>query len=163
MTTQLIAQGSGRQHVIVNNVTFILQQHVREQRLGVVFPAGLGYMMNDPQGQMLVPDGSFIRTPNLRADWNLDEPYPGIPDLAIEVVVESSDEGMRRKLQKYMDNGVSQVWILRLRARSVYQYTHARIGNMTSYGAGDVIDTSALFPELYLAVNDIFEMPAWVL
>ncbi|MEL6149427.1 MAG: Uma2 family endonuclease [Chloroflexota bacterium] len=163
MTTRPIAQGSGRYHVIVNNVTFVLQQHVRQQGLGVVFPAGLGYMMNDPHGQMLVPDGSFVHTDNLRADWDLDEPYPGIPDLALEVVVDSSDELMRRKLQIYMDNGVSQVWILRLRAQSVYQYTHDRIGHMTSYNAGDRINTSALFPNLHVTVNDIFEMPDWVL
>jgi Uma2 family endonuclease len=104
-------------HQIANkNVTFALERHVREARLGMVFhpPTGIRFTPHD----LLIPDVIFIRQDRLHILG--DKTIDGAPDLIVEIL----SPGTRRrdlntKRALYARFGVQEYWIVDLEARTV--------------------------------------------
>src|SRR5262245_40504743 len=81
-------------HLVAGNVYDILGPHIRANGLGIVFIDGLIYVLQsgtkDRVRQSRVPDISFVRNGCIPKNFKLSRPFPGAPDLAIEVI--SPDE-----------------------------------------------------------------------
>lgn len=93
-----MAPVGGLHHVVTGNIYRPVDAYVLESELGAVFMDGLLYLMNEKDRYLrgsFVPDVSFIRTENIPLNWNLSLPFPGVPDLAVEVI--SPSESARRR------------------------------------------------------------------
>lgn len=87
------------------NVFRVLDPIVRDNKLGVVRTHGLIFILHhDPERGIRttrIPDVSFVRRGRLPKGFDRSRPFPGAPDLAVEIV--SPDEGADELLAKIRD------------------------------------------------------------
>jgi Uma2 family endonuclease len=159
-----MAPVGGLHHLFGGNIHDPLKAFVNERELGLVFMDGLLYLMNENTRHLrgsFVPDVSFIRRENIPASWNLSLPFPGVPDLAVEVISPGDDaEDVQTKIRTYLDKGTEQVWVAYPSTREVYQYRRDQ-QTVRIYRGGEQIDTESLFPGLVLTLDAIFKLPSW--
>ena len=131
---------------------------------GYVCTSGMTYVLErDSEGNILklsTADISFIRRGRLPKEFDLSLPFPGAPDLAIEVT--APDDGaaaILAKVRDYQNAGTEQVWVLYSRQEEVFQYVHDEI-SIHIYKGTDTIQAESLSPGLTIAVQDVFVMPA---
>jgi Uma2 family endonuclease len=102
---------------VVANLTIILGQHVKANRLGEIY-AECGYQLEHDPDTVLGPDVSFIS--KKRLDHTDDRYYDGPPDVAIEVLSPGDRRGyVERKLAIYLERGTPSVWLVNPRHRTV--------------------------------------------
>ena len=102
---------------IVANLTFLLMQHARANRLGDVHGESGYHLERDPD-TVLGPDVSFVSAE--RVDRTDEHYYDGPPDLAIEVLSPGDRKGyVERKLAVYLERGTRSVWLVNPRYRTV--------------------------------------------
>jgi len=149
--------------MIAGNVYRALYDFATQHRLGYVCGDSLVYILeqDEEQGlrQVRIPDASFIRKGRLPKDFNLSDPFPGAPDLAIEVMSpDDSATDVLAKIRTYFGAGTEQVWVLYPEQQEVHQYIHHET-QVRIYTGSDAIDANALFPGLTLIAQDLFILP----
>jgi Uma2 family endonuclease len=137
---------------------YLLQDFVREHRLGVVagapFDIRLPYRIADP----VQPDLFFFRKGNEPGAEDSD--FQGVPDMVVEVL---SPRTRRRdktiKLDAYRDAGVPECWLVDPEARTVVVHglsaDRARYVELARGGVGESVG-SAVLPGLAVEVEDLF-------
>jgi len=154
-------------NVIVGNTFRVLDAHVLNEGIGTVFTDGLTYLMFSLAGGLkdsFMPDVSFVRNENFPLRWNPDNPHPGVPDLAVEVISPSETvEDVQTKLRTYLEKGTEQVWIMYPKTREIHQYRRDNNPEIRIYRASrlEAINAESLFPGLQLTTDDIFKLPTW--
>jgi Uma2 family endonuclease len=103
-----------------------------------------------------IPDVSFVRWEKLAGREPPTEPIPDlVPDLAIEVLSEGNTRGeMDRKLREYFLAGVSLVWFVDRKARTVR--VHVSPEDYRVLKEGDTLDGGTVLPGLTLSIQEIF-------
>ncbi len=160
-----MAPVGGLHHIYGGNLLRPIDAFVLEHELGIVFMDGLLHLMNEKDRYLrgsFAPDISFILRENIPADWNLSLPFPGVPDLAVEVISPSEKAtDIQSKISLYLERGTEQVWVVYPATREIYQYRRnektARI-----YRGSEQIDCESLFPGLVLTLDAIFKLPPWM-
>jgi Uma2 family endonuclease len=152
---------AGVLHVeLITNIYDILKPYVSAHQLGKVYPEGLHFILAaDAEGVRgsRIPDVCFIRKGRFPADFDPRRPFPGAPDLAVEVVSPTeSQETVAGKVRDYLAAGTEQVWVVYPEIRQVYQYRQDDPKNIRVYSEGDQLDAAALFPDLTIPIADIF-------
>ncbi|MBC8171496.1 MAG: Uma2 family endonuclease [Anaerolineae bacterium] len=151
--------------LIARNVQRVIDPYISSRNLGEVFADGFTYLMfSDARGlkASFIPDVSFIRAENILKLVDPTRPYPGIPDLAVEVVSPGDDaDQLMLKVRTYLEKGTEQVWILYQTVREVHQYRLDQNPPVRIYRGAESLDLETLFPGLLLTPEMIFELPAW--
>ena len=147
---------------VVNNVYNALSSYFSKHPLGYVFSDGLIYLM-ETEGEQLrgarVPDVSFVHKERIPADYDLNRPFPGAPDLAVEVVSPGdSAKDILTKVREYLSARSIQVWVLYPEQKELHQYLRD-IDTVRLYAGDDIIDAEALFPEIKLITKALFKLP----
>jgi Uma2 family endonuclease len=154
-------------HIVAGNIYRPVDSHVIQFSLGAVFFDGLTYLMfSDAKGlkDSFVPDVSFIRLANMMAPIDLTKPYPGVPDLAVEVISPGDDaDEAQAKLRTYLAKGTEQVWIVYPTTKELHQYRRDNNPEIRIYRGSQSLDLTDLFPGLELTTDQIFSLPAWAL
>jgi len=148
---------STKHQTIVVNLTLLLGNFIRQNRLGKLFSSPVDVLFSDTD--IVQPDIIFIAT--TRGTIIKDKNIQGAPDLVIEILSETTrktDETTKRKL--YERYGVAEYWIVdpELETVKIYRMTdraYIRTAEL-SRETGDILNTS-LLPELHLPLVDIFE------
>jgi Uma2 family endonuclease len=136
---------------IVANLTFLLLQHVRANRLGDVF-AESGYKLESEPDTVLGPDVSFVSKE--RVDQEGDHYYEGPPDLAVEVLSPGDRKGyVERKLALYLQTGTRSVWLVNPRHRTV-EVISSLDHRRTFHEADELVDDTV--PGFRVTVSEIF-------
>lgn len=160
--------GGGVHGAAALNLVLTLGAYVSEHDNGLMLGRGTGYLMfSEPSDlhDFFVPDLSFIQRETILQDWDIADPYPGVPDLAIEISLpEDRAIAFQTKIQTYLDKGTQEVWAIHPEARVVERYTRAKRDTANYYRRhDDVIDTQRFFPDLApLTLKRIFHVPAWL-
>jgi Uma2 family endonuclease len=147
--------------LVIKRLYDLLNPFVNSQRLGYVFSDGLSYFLDTDSMSVRhsrIPDLSFIRAGRIPKDYDLSRPFPGAPDLAVEVVspTEPGTE-IEEKLEDLLRYGAKQAWVIYPERRSMLQ--HFPDGRAHRYVSEDVIDVDALLPGLVLKLADLFVLP----
>ena len=99
------------------NLTLLLMQHVKANRLGVV-GTEFGYKLESDPDTLLAPDVSFVAQHRIRL--SPEGYHSGPPDLAIEVLSPGDRKGyIDRKLLLWLGTGTRSVWLVDPRRRTV--------------------------------------------
>ncbi len=127
----------------------------RRGNLGAVTMADGGYVLDVGPHTVRAPDVAFIRADRLPPPEQRVG-YPNVvPDLAVEVV---SPNDTRQELADqvafYLERGVSLVWTVWPRARTVV--AHRRGQEPQTFFEGDVLTAEDLLPGFRLPVVDLF-------
>lgn len=150
--------------LIAGNVYDVLKPFVLKHKLGYVQADGVIYVLaTDDQGirSALVPDVSFVRKERLLPNYDLSRPFPGAPDLAVEVISpQEAASDILAKVDRYLDAGTQQVWVMYPERRDLHQYTRRGTKNQVQiYTDDDLIDVKHLFPGLEISPVTLFALP----
>ncbi len=159
---------SGILHQLVSqNIYHSIDLYLSQLDLGVIFYTGLTYLMfSDSKGlkNSFVPDISFIRLENILPMTHNSKPYPGIPDLAVEVISPGEDaDDIQTKLRTYLDKGTEQVWLVYPTTKELHQYRRDNNPEIRIYRGSQKLDLADLFPNFELTTDQIFTIPEWAL
>src|ERR1051325_7321758 len=99
------------------NLTALLWQHAKANRLGIVGTEG-GYKLESDPDTVLGPDVSFVAQD--RISLSPEGYHSGPPDLAVEVLSPGDRRGyIERKLLLWLATGTRSVWLVDPRRRTV--------------------------------------------
>jgi len=102
---------------VCGNLTIILGQYVKANRLGVIGTEG-GYKLESDPDTVLGPDVSFVA--ENRISLSPEGYHSGPPDLAVEVLSPGDRRGqVEHKLSLWMEFGTRSVWLVNPRRRTV--------------------------------------------
>jgi Uma2 family endonuclease len=151
-------------HVMVaGNVYRALYEFATAHKLGYVCGDSLIYVLEQDEERGIrrtrIPDASFIRKERMPETFNLSDPFPGAPDLAVEVMSpDDSATDLLAKIRAYFRAGTEQVWVFYPEHEEIHQYfrdqPEARL-----YRGDERIEADTLFSGLRLIARDMFVLP----
>jgi Uma2 family endonuclease len=145
--------------IIIQNLFRILDPFVRTNKLGTIYMDGVRYILAGmPQDieRARKPDFSFLRIGRIPKDFDWTGDFVGAPDLAVEVASPGQTNPiLLPKITRYLQAGSEEVWLIYPWRKTLYQYRHDAEAP-SIYQETEVIDTSALFPDLTLILKDLF-------
>ncbi|HUG13563.1 MAG TPA: Uma2 family endonuclease [Thermomicrobiales bacterium] len=136
------------------NLLLALGTHVREHRLGRVYPGDTGFVLSREANTLLSPDVAFVRRDRLPREYH-PAFFPFSPDFAVEVLSPSDRSSeVTEKVMEYLAAGTSLVWVVDPRLRVVIAHTPDR--GARTYSDTDTIDCGDVIPGFQIHVADIF-------
>ena len=134
------------------NLTFLLMQHVKANRLGEVYAEG-GFKLESDPDTVLGPDVSFVSGD--RISLSPEGYHSGPPDLAIEVIAPGDRRGrIERKLNLWLQSGTRSVWHVNPQRRTVEVFSSKGERRMLHEHDELVDDT---IPGFRVKVSEIFD------
>ena len=147
---------SGSEHgAIIINISVLLAYYVRSKKLGVCFGAETGFKIASDPDTVRAPDVAFIRRERIPESGIPKKFWPGVPDLAVEVL---SPGDTRRevdeKVEDWLEAGARAVWVINPKRRSVSVYRPA--SDVTRLSEADELDGGEVVPGFRCKVSEIF-------
>jgi len=150
--------GSGPRHnLLAKQLMLLLDDHVRNHALGIVFTDGASFILNQDPPLVRVPDIAFVSRDRIPSTGIPIGFWPGAPDLAVEVV--SPDDraaNVRAKVGCYLSAGTRLVWVLWPEDRAVTVYRAGKAA--VELGVNDSLDGGDVLPGFAVRVADLFEI-----
>lgn len=145
---------SGGEHAwVVASLTGPLVVFVKANRLGYVFGAEGGFIIERDPDTVRAPDVAFVRRERV-AGHVPREFFPGSPDLAVEVLSPSdSASAVHEKAEQWLNSGCREVWLIDPRRKSASVCTLAE-GALVLMPVQRL--TSELLPGFELPVEELF-------
>lgn len=141
---------------IVMELAFLIKGFARERKLGTVFAAETAFRLQSDPDTVRGPDIGFViadRIPTGEVDRR--KPFPGAPDLAVEVISPNDVyTKVRRKIDEYLKAGTKLVWIVDPSVREVEVWRADR--SRTWLTETDVLDGETVLPGFQITVRDLF-------
>jgi Uma2 family endonuclease len=147
---------AGSEHgAIIVNITVLLGQHVKANKLGVCFGAETGFKIASDPDTVRAPDVAFVSRGRVPESGIPKKFWPGAPDLAVEVLSpgDTYDE-VEEKVEQWLDAGTRAVWVVNPRKRSVAVYRS--MTDVTRLSESDELDGGAVVPGFRCEVAGIF-------
>jgi Uma2 family endonuclease len=141
---------------IGGNLTTLLVNHVKANRLGHVFNSECSYQIfADRPNRIRKPDGSFVargRLPN-------EKPFRGYskvaPDLAFEIVSPNDlAEEVNEKVIEFLQAGVRLLWVVYPASKTVHVFR--RDGGAAFLSEADQLSGEDVVPGFACRVADVF-------
>ena len=133
----------------------LIENFVEPRRLGFTLTAEAGYVLASDPPTVLIPDVSYLTLARGRDHIEATTPFPGAPDLAIEVLSPSNrPPEIRRKLTAYLGAGCPLVWIVDPERRTVT--VHEGPDASVILGEDDVLDGGRVIPGFSVPVRELF-------
>jgi Uma2 family endonuclease len=141
--------GSGHE-LVKSNIIDYLCAYNRQHRIGRVFSETM-YKIRSSEAR--TPDVSFLLASRL-PPRDLDKPFEGSPDLAIEVVSSETAEFLERKITRYLETGSRAVWVAYPKHRTLWVH-HADGSRVLK--EDQHLEEADLLPGFRVLVADLFE------
>jgi Uma2 family endonuclease len=147
---------AGHEHGdIAMNIGAPLHQHVKKNKLGKVYAAETGFVLETGPDTMRAPDAAFVRRERVEQINRTKGYFPGVPDLAVEVVspgdTVSEVEG---KVEEWLKFGVRLVWIVSPKLRTITAYRS--LTDVATLTEKDTLDGGDIVPGFQIPVAEIF-------
>jgi Uma2 family endonuclease len=148
----LASHGHGR---IAINIAMLLANHVKQQKLGVVYAAETGFIIARNPDTVRAPDVAFVHRDRVIIGDGRGY-FPGPPDLAVEVISPSDKPAdVQDKADEWLVVGVQAVWIVWPHTRSVTVHQSGR--RPLIFHEGDALDGADVVPGFRCDIAEIFE------
>ena len=133
------------------NLTIILGQYVKANRLGKVYAEG-GYKLESDPDTVLGPDVSFFSQDRIRL--SPEGYFEGPPDLAVEVLSPGDrKDKVEHKLSLWLEFGTRSVWLVNPRKRTV-EVISSTGERRTLHETDELVDETV--PGFRVPVSEIF-------
>jgi Uma2 family endonuclease len=135
-----------------------MHRFVRKHKLGVVYAAETGYLLEREPDLIRCPDVSFVRA-EVAASHDEDEYYPQSPDLAVEVLSPSDrPEKVKEKVQAWLDGGARAVWTVDGERETITVYP--KVGNPRVWQADEAFHDDSVLPGFVIKpISRLFRKP----
>lgn len=128
---------------------------VERKKLGEVYAAETGFLVERNPDSVRAPDVSFVRT-ELALGHDEDEWYPHSPDLAVEVLSPGDRPGaVEEKVQMWLDGGGRSVWVVDPATRSVIIRRPG--GNDAEFWGNAILKDESVLPGFSMRLRSIFD------
>lgn len=142
---------------IAMRIGYRLEEYVRRHPVGVVVSNDSAFVLAKNPDTVRGPDVAFIARERFERSGDSDRPFPGAPDLAVEVLSPSNTpEGIRAKVADYLAAGTRQVWVVDPGAKTITAY--ASLLSPVVHGGDDRLRAEDLVPGFELRVGEVFEI-----
>ena len=133
----------------------LIENYVEPRRLGFTLTGEAGYVLALDPPTVLIPDVSYLTLARGKDHIEATTPFPGAPDLAIEVLSPSNRPAeIRRKVMAYVAAGCPLVWIMDPKRRTVT--VHAGPDASAVLWENDVLDGGRVIPGFSVKVGELF-------
>ncbi len=133
-----------------------LAQHVETKKLGTVYAAETGFLLERNPDTVRAPDCAFVSRERLAAIGDVEGYLPGAPDLAVEVISPGDTyTEVEEKAIEWLANGSAMVLVLNPRKRTVTVYRS--LTDITILDQNAVLDISDVVPDFKVSVKDLFD------
>jgi Uma2 family endonuclease len=132
-----------------------LRQHARRTGAGSVVSAVSFVLARDPD-TVRIPDVAFVRTERVASLVDRSRPFPGAPDLSVDVLSPSNARGeIHAKVADYLAAGAPLVWVVDPESRSVV--TYRELLRPVRLSGDDRLDAGEPIPGFTVRVAELFE------
>ena len=147
---------SGSEHgAIIINITLLLCQYVKANKLGVCFGAETGFKIASDPDTVRAPVVAFVRQERIPESGIPKKFWPGAPDLAVEVLSPGDTRReVAEKVEDWLQAGARAVWVIDPRRRSVT--VHRPMTDVTVLSEGDELDGGEVVPGFRCKAAEIF-------
>ena len=150
----VVSPGNWRHAKIATRITHILATFLDVSPVGEVYCDNLGIIL--PNGNLLSPDGVFIRAEKLPHREPPEAFAEVVPDFVVEVLSPTDVPAqVTAKLKEYLTSGVSIVWTVDPTLRSIT--VHRTISRAEHYSGDDTIAVEPLIPGFSCQVSRFFQ------
>lgn len=150
-----MAPAGGRHGRLTVEFTVAIHGFVRSRRLGVVYGADTGFVLQRGPDTLLAPDVAFIQEG--RVPEGEDEiGFPDVvPDFVVEILSPSNTSRMMaKKVKAYLAAGVRLIWVVDPVHSTVV--VHEGSGSPRAVGHDGVLDGGDVLPGLRLPLAEVF-------
>jgi Uma2 family endonuclease len=146
----------GRHGKIAAEIGRLLANHAKAHRLGRVYAAAPGFLIERDPDSVRGPDVSFLRQEGLAEITNPERHVPLAPDLAVEVLSPNDRPAeVAEKVAAWLSAGTRVVWVVDPGERTVTLQVGDR--PQRTLEAGDNLDGGDCLPGFTCAVADFFD------
>jgi Uma2 family endonuclease len=150
-----VSPTTGLHGLITNYIAFLLTGFVTTNRLGYVFGAETGFIMNHETSEMRAADVAFFAKGRITSLEQLKGWLPFPPNLAVEVISEHDRAtDVQRKARSYIGNGTQLLWLIYPDTREIE--VHRPNEPIYTLDADDVLDGGNVLPDFSVDVKRIF-------
>ena len=151
-----MAPAGGRHGYSAMNIGVLMGGHVRLHRLGRVFAAETGFIIQRDPDTVRAPDAAFVSQHRLSADEIPDSYIDLVPDLVVEVVSPNDRRReVQEKVEEWLNAGARLVWVLYPATRSAIVYRS--LSDVSNLTADDYLDGEDVVPGFSCRVGDLFD------
>ncbi len=142
--------------VVINQLAFLLTQHVKANRLGRVTGAETGFVLSRNPDTVRGPDIGFVSMERVKVAGRPEKFWEGAPDLAVEIVSPSDTvDEVEGKVDDYLAAGTPLVWVVSPRRKTVTTYRANRKPHVVA--EGDMLSGEEVVAGFEIPVVAIFE------
>jgi hypothetical protein len=145
--------------VVIHNLYDIPKPFVKTNDLGYVHGDGLKYILAIDEAGIetsRMPDLAFLRKGRIPADFDIQRPFFGAPDLAVEVASPGQTTAeLLGKIADFLKYGTEEAWLIYPMKRQLHRYRRDEQAPEI-YRDTQTIQSEALFPGLTIKIADLF-------
>ena len=142
---------------VITRLLSALVQHVDALTLGEVFGPDTGFKIAESPDTVRAPDIAFVSMERIPAGELTEKFWPGAPDLAVEVISPTDTlYDLDEKIEEYMASGVTLVWAINPKRRTVTVYRPGASPEML--GENNQLDGRPVLPAFQYPIAKLFEM-----
>ena len=146
----------GRHGDVAMEAGFTIKSHVKAHRLGKVYAAETGFVIEHDPDTVRCPKVSFVRADRLHLIVDDEKFLPFAPDLAVEVASPSDRPGeIAEKTARWLAAGTRMVW--NLYPKTITATVHRSGAEPRTFSAEKEIDGEDVMPGFRCRVGDLFE------
>jgi Uma2 family endonuclease len=135
----------------------LLDAFVRPRRLGYVLCGEAGYLLASRPPTVRIPDVSFLSRARAEGHVRSRLPFPGAPDLAVEVLSPGNTPAdMHAKVADYLAAGCALVWLVDPGRETVT--AHRTLLFPRTLAVDDVLEGEEVLPGFSVRVRALFEL-----
>lgn len=151
-----MAPPPGSEHgEVTMNLAAPLFQHVKQNRLGIVYAAETGFKLESNPDTVRAPDIAFVRQETIDTTGRTTGYRSGAPDLVVEVLSPSDTFGkVEAKVKQWLENGARAVWVVSPKLRTVTIYRS--LSDIVTLTERDTLNGGDVIPGFEMKVAEIF-------
>ena len=148
----------GHEHgLVAMNIGGPLFEFVKKRRLGNVYAAETGYLLEEDPQTVRAADVSFVRRERIEKAGRVKAYWVGAPDLAVEVISPSDTVGrIEGKVEQWLECGACLVWVVSPKMRAVTAYRS--LTEIVVLTEKDTLDGGDVLPGFQISVAEIFSI-----
>jgi Uma2 family endonuclease len=151
-----MAPPPGSEHgEVTMNLAGPLYQHVKNNKLGVVYAAETGFKLESNPDTVRAPDVAFVRMESVQQTGRLPGYRSGSPDLVVDVLSPSDRvTSVEEKVAQWLEGGCQMVWVVSPKLHTVTVYRS--LTDIVTLTEKDKLDGGDVVPGFQLNVAEIF-------
>ncbi len=147
---------AGHEHGSLGSELFLsLGNHVKANRLGKVYLAETGFTVSREPDTVLAPDVAFVSTERLNLIHRREGYFPGVPDLAVEVISPSDRYSeVEEKVKSWLQHGTRMVIVVDPRTETLKVYRSP--SDVQILTREDTLECGDVIPGWTLSLAELF-------